>query len=72
MIDHTSWPAEPKSCPSSTAGVIDSYIEEIDQLNKRLDRAIENLEIVEALTTDPATARRIRSFLQEEGIWPKK
>jgi hypothetical protein len=35
----------------------------------KLDRTIEFLEIVEALTTDPDTAGRIRSFFIKEGIW---
>jgi predicted nucleotidyltransferase len=38
--------------------------------DKKVDKIIEFLETVEALTTDPATAGRIRSFFVKEGIWP--
>ena len=58
-------------CPSSVAGAIDPYIDEIDKLNKKLDELYHFIEMTEALTYDQATATRIRSFLQEEGIWQK-
>lgn len=60
-------PAFPAPTQNSDA---EFYLDELDQANKRLDRSIEQLEIVEALTTDPATAKRIRTFLQQEGVWP--
>jgi hypothetical protein len=58
-------------CPSSVAGAIDPYIDEIDKLNKKIDQLYHFIEMTEALTYDKATATRIRSFLQEEGIWQK-
>lgn len=48
---------------------VDFYIQELDKVNRRLDRYIEFIEVVEALTFDQFTARRIRCFLQQEGIW---
>lgn len=60
---------EEKPCPSSVAGIVDPYIEELDKVNKTLDRYVSFLELTEALTTDPQTAKRIREFLIKEGIW---
>jgi hypothetical protein len=60
---------EEKLCPSSVAGAIDSYIEELDQANKKIDDLYQYIELLEALTEDKATAKRIRSFLVKEGIW---
>ena len=58
-----------KACPSSIAGAIDTYIEDLDTANKKIDELYHFIEMTEALTYDIATATRIRSFLQEEGIW---
>lgn len=46
------------------------YLQELDKTNQQLDRCIETLELVEALTTDRDTAKRIRTFLEKEGVWP--
>lgn len=51
---------------------IDYFLSELDKANKKLDYTIEFLETIEALTTDPATAGRIRSFLVKEGVWPSQ
>jgi hypothetical protein len=51
---------------------LDYFLCELDRVNKKLDQTIEFLETVEALTTDPATAGRIRSFLVKEGVWPSQ
>lgn len=61
-----------KACPSSVAGAIDAYIEDLDRTNKKIQDLYHFIEMTEALTYDQATATRIRSFLQEEGIWPKE
>jgi len=37
----------------------------------KYEQAIHFVEMTEALTYDQATAKRIRSFLEEEGIWDK-
>lgn len=58
-----------KACPSSIAGAIDSYIEDLDTANKKIDQLYHFIEMTEALTYDQATSKRIRSFLIEEGIW---
>jgi hypothetical protein len=58
-----------KLCPSSATGMIDPYVAEIDQLNKKIDHLYQFIEMTEALTYDKATATRIRTFLQKEGIW---
>jgi len=47
----------------------DFYLHELDKANKKLDELYHFIEMTEALTYDQATATRIRSFLQEEGIW---
>lgn len=60
---------EEKPCPTSVAGAIDSYIEDLDNANKKIGQLYHFIEMTEALTYDQATATRIRSFLQEEGIW---
>jgi hypothetical protein len=60
---------EEKACPSSVAGAIDPYIDELDKANRKIDQLYHFIEMTEALTYDQATATRIRSFLQEEGIW---
>lgn len=60
-------PAFPAPLQDSDA---EHYLQELDKTNKQLDRFINKLEVIEALTTDPATASRIRTFLQMEGIWP--
>lgn len=49
----------------------DFYLHELDKANKKLDELYHFIEMTEALTYDQATATRIRSFLQEEGIWQK-
>lgn len=59
-----------KRCPSSAAGIIDPYVGQIDDLNKKISELYEFIEITEALTNDRATAIRIRQFMQKEGIWP--
>jgi TusA-related sulfurtransferase len=51
---------------------LDYFLSELDKANKKLDYTIEFLETLEALTTDPATAGRIRSFLVKEGVWPSQ
>jgi hypothetical protein len=51
---------------------VDFFLNELDKANKKLDYTIEFLELVEGLTTDPATAKRIRSFLVKEGVWPSQ
>lgn len=58
-----------KACPNSIAGAIDSYIEDLDTANKKIDQLYHFIEMTEALTYDQATSKRIRSFLIEEGIW---
>jgi hypothetical protein len=45
------------------------YLNELDKANKKIDQLYHFIEMTEALTYDQATATRIRSFLQEEGIW---
>jgi hypothetical protein len=64
--------AEEKPCPSSVAGIVDPYIDELDKANKKIDQLYHFIEMTEALTYDQATSKRIRSFLQEEGIWEKQ
>lgn len=49
----------------------DHYINELDRANKKIDQLFHFIEMTEALTYDQATSKRIRSFLQEEGIWEK-
>lgn len=63
---------ENKPCPSSVAGAADFYINELDKANQKIDQLYHFIEMTEALTYDQATATRIRSFLQEEGIWPSQ
>lgn len=46
------------------------YISELDKANKKIDQLFHFIEMTEALTYDQATSKRIRSFLEEEGIWP--
>lgn len=58
-----------KPCSSSVAGIVDPYIEELDKVNKTLDKYVSFLELTEALTNDTETANRIREFLTKEGIW---
>jgi hypothetical protein len=58
-----------KMCPSSVAGAIDAYIEDLDTANKKIQELYHFIEMTEALTYDQATVTRIRSFLTEEGIW---
>jgi hypothetical protein len=43
---------------------------EHEDLVKMYKEAIHFIEMTEALTYDQATAIRIRSFLQQQGIWP--
>jgi hypothetical protein len=40
-----------------------------DALVKKYQEAIHFIEMTEALTYDEATAKRIRTFLEEKGIW---
>lgn len=49
----------------------DFYIKELDKANMKLDRCLNQLELIEALTDDRRTAKRIRTFLQKEGVWPQ-
>lgn len=56
--------------PTTATGLIDPYIAEMDKLNKKIDELYQFIEMTEALTYDQATATRIRTFLQKEGIWP--
>jgi hypothetical protein len=46
------------------------YLDELDKANRKLDAAIQFIELLEGLTTDKDTANRIRKYLQQEGIWP--
>lgn len=62
----SSIPAFPAPAHESDA---EQHLLELDQIKRKLDRYIEFIEVVEALTFDAATARRIRSFLQQEGVW---
>lgn len=48
------------------------YLDELDKANKKLDEAIEFIELLEALTTDKDTANRIRKYMEQEGIWKSK
>lgn len=48
------------------------YLEELDAANKKLDAAIQFIELLEALTTDKETANRIRKYLEQEGVWKPK
>ena len=59
-----------KPCPSSVAGILDPYITELDEAHKKIDRLYHFIEMTEALTYDDATAKRIRTFLQQEQLWP--
>ena len=63
---------EEKPCPSAVAGILDPYLAELDEANRKIDDLYDFIEVIEALTTDPATAKRIRSFLIQQGIWQKK
>ncbi len=63
---------EEKPCPSSVAGAEDFYIDALDKANQKIDQLYHFIEMTEALTYDQATSKRIRSFLQEEGIWEKQ
>lgn len=47
----------------------DHYIDELDKANKKIDQLFHFIEMTEALTYDQATAKRIQTFLTEEGIW---
>jgi hypothetical protein len=49
----------------------DFYLHELDKANRKIDQLFHFIEMTEALTYDQATSKRIRSFLQEEGIWEK-
>lgn len=46
-------------------------IDELNKANKKISDLYHFIEMTEALTYDDATRARIRSFLKEEGIWPK-
>lgn len=61
-----------KSCPSSVAGLIDPYIEDLDKANKKIEELYHFIEMTEALTYDQATATRISTFLKQQGIWPNQ
>lgn len=58
-----------KACPSSVAGMLDAYIDDLDKANKKINELYHFIEMTEALTYDQATSTRIRSFLEQEGIW---
>lgn len=47
----------------------DFYLDELDKANKKIDQLFHFIEMTEALTYDQATSKRIRSFLEQEGIW---
>ncbi len=47
----------------------ETYLDELDAANRKIDQLYHFIEMTEALTYDQATAKRIRSFLQEEGVW---
>ena len=49
----------------------DFYINELDKANKKIDQLLHFIEMTEALTYDQATAKRIHSFLTQQGIWTK-
>lgn len=49
----------------------DHYIDELDKANKKIDQLFHFIEMTEALTYDQATAKRINSFLTQQGIWNK-
>ena len=48
------------------------YINELDAANKTVDRLYHFIEMTEALTYDQATAKRIRKFMTDEGMWAAK
>lgn len=48
----------------------DHYINELDKANKKIDELFHFIEMTEALTYDQATAKRISTFLIQQGIWP--
>ena len=49
----------------------DFYITELDTANKKIDELFHFIEMTEALTYDQATAKRIRTFLTEQGVWKR-
>ncbi len=49
----------------------ETYLDELDAANRKIDQLYHFIEMTEALTYDQATSKRIRSFLQEEGVWEK-
>lgn len=49
---------------------VDFWLAELDKANKKIDELFHFIEMTEALTYDEATARRIRTYLQQQGIWP--
>lgn len=63
-------PPPPASSKHPLSSDLDFYIKELDKANMKLDRCLNHLELIEALTTDRRTARRIRTFLEKEGVWP--
>jgi phage-related protein len=49
----------------------DFYIAELDTANKKIDELYHFIEMTEALTYDQATAKRISTFLTEQGVWKR-
>ncbi len=49
--------------------VISDCDADYDALDRKYKKAIHFIEMTEALTYDEATAKRIRTFLEEHGIW---
>ena len=49
----------------------ESYLDELEKANKKIEQLYHFIEMTEALTYDRATSVRIRSFLQEKGVWEK-
>jgi hypothetical protein len=47
----------------------DFYLHELDIANKKIDELYHFIEMTEALTYDSATAKRIREFLKQQGVW---
>lgn len=50
----------------------DYYIDELDKANKKIDELYMFIETIEALTSDKATAVRIRDFMVQQGMWNAK
>jgi hypothetical protein len=48
------------------------YLNELDKANKKIDELYHFIEMTEALTYDQATAKRINTFLKQQGLWPEQ